>query len=56
MYLVRDGGTAGVVGWIWFGGSLLMAGIGVVLLARGLAGIAPRQPERPDQADQLPPR
>ena len=36
MYLVRDGGTAGAVGWIWCGGSLLMAAIGAALLVRGL--------------------
>lgn len=36
MYLVRDAGAAGAVGWIWFGGSLLMAAIGVGLLLRGI--------------------
>ncbi|GGK11200.1 hypothetical protein [Luteimonas terricola] len=37
MYLVRDAGSAGAIGWIWFGGSLLLGGIGVALLLRGLA-------------------
>ena len=43
LYLVRDAGTAGPVGWIWLGGSVLLAGIGLALLARGLlrAGRAP---------------
>ncbi|MGY1459530.1 MULTISPECIES: hypothetical protein [unclassified Luteimonas] len=34
LYLVRDGGTAGPVGWIWLGGSVLLACIGLVLLVR----------------------
>ncbi|MGY0650534.1 hypothetical protein ACW7GZ_01490 [Luteimonas sp. A537] len=53
MYLVRDGGAAGAVGWIWFGGSLLMAVIGFVLLARGLPVVARPQPGR---TDRPPPR
>ncbi|MEN1956357.1 hypothetical protein [Luteimonas changyuni] len=47
MYLVRDGGAADAVGWIWLAGSLLMAGIGIVLLARGLPGAARRRPDPP---------
>jgi hypothetical protein len=35
LYLVRDAGGAGPVGWIWLGGSLLMAAAGIVLLLRG---------------------
>ncbi|MBB1472640.1 hypothetical protein H5368_06325 [Luteimonas sp. MC1782] len=37
LYLVRDGGTAGAVGWAWLAGSLLLAGIGLGLACRGLA-------------------
>lgn len=36
LYLVRDAGTAGAVGWIWLWGSVLLAGIGLALLVRGL--------------------
>lgn len=36
LYLVRDGGAAGAIGWIWLAGSLLMAGAGAALLLRGL--------------------
>lgn len=43
MYLVRDAGSAGAIGWIWFGGSLLLGGIGVVLLLRGLAAARRRR-------------
>ena len=35
MYLVRDAGSAGAIGWIWLGGSLLMAAAGAALLLRG---------------------
>jgi hypothetical protein len=35
LYLVRDAGSAGTVGWIWLGGSLLMAVTGLALLLRG---------------------
>ena len=37
LYLVRDAGAAGAVGWIWLGGSVLMAVGGLALLGRGLA-------------------
>lgn len=37
LYLVRDAGGAGPVGWIWLGGSLVLASLGVALLVRGLA-------------------
>ena len=45
MYLVRDAAAAGAVGWIWLGGSLLMAVVGAVLLLRGLSarGRPPRR-------------
>ena len=36
LYLVRDAGAAGPVGWIWLWGSVLLAAIGLVLLVRGL--------------------
>ena len=36
LYLVRDAGGAGAVGWVWLGGSLLMAAAGLALLLRGL--------------------
>ena len=44
LYLVRDAGAAGAVGWIWFGGSWLLGAAGLVLLVRGwkAAGRAPR--------------
>jgi hypothetical protein len=35
LHLVRDGDTGNPAGWIWLGGSLLLAVIGVVLLVRG---------------------
>lgn len=35
LYLVRDGGTAGPVGWLWLGGSIVLTCLGLVLLARG---------------------
>ncbi|MBJ7574820.1 hypothetical protein [Luteimonas sp. MC1828] len=50
LYLVRDGGDAGAVGWAWLGGSLLLACLGVGIVLRGL-----RRP-RPDARPQLPPR
>ncbi len=34
LHLVRDGDTGNPAGWIWLGGSLLLAVIGVVLLVR----------------------
>ena len=34
LYLVRDGGTAGAVGWIWLGGSVMLACAGLALLVR----------------------
>ena len=34
LYLVRDGDTAGPTGWIWFGGALLLAAVGIALLVR----------------------
>ncbi len=37
LYLVRDAGEAGAIGWIWLGGSLLLAATGGALLLRGLA-------------------
>lgn len=37
LYLVRDAGSIGAVGWIWLWGSVLLGGIGLVLLVRGLA-------------------
>ena len=43
LYLVRDAGAAGAVGWIWFGGSVLLGVAGLVLLLRGL------RPGRPDR-------
>ena len=36
LYLVRDAAAAGAVGWIWLWGSMLLAGIGLALLVRGL--------------------
>ncbi len=36
LVLVREGATTDPVGWAWLGGSLLMAGIGIALLAHGL--------------------
>lgn len=36
LYLVREAATYDPVAWTWLGGSLLMAGIGIALLARGL--------------------
>lgn len=36
LYLVRDAGGAGAVGWAWLGGSLLLGAIGAALLLRGL--------------------
>ncbi|MBJ6983663.1 hypothetical protein [Luteimonas sp. MC1750] len=36
LYLVRDAGSAGAVGWIWFGGALLLGATGLALLMRGL--------------------
>ena len=35
LYLVRDGSTADPVGWIWLGGSTLLACGGLALLWRG---------------------
>lgn len=35
LYLVRDGDATGPIGWIWLGGSLLLAVAGAVLLLRG---------------------
>lgn len=46
LYLVRDAGAAGAVGWIWFGGSVLLGVAGLVLLLRGL------RPDRPDRPDR----
>ena len=44
LYLVRDAGSAGTVGWIWLGGSLLLAAAGAGLVLRGLlAGSARRR-------------
>jgi len=37
LYLVRDAGSAGVVGWVWLGGSLLLGATGLALLLRGLS-------------------
>ena len=37
LYLVRDAGSAGAVGWIWLGASLLLGAVGAVLLLRRLA-------------------
>lgn len=34
LYLVRDAGTGGAVGWFWLGGSLLLGAIGAALLVR----------------------
>lgn len=52
MYLVRDSGATGPLGWIWLGGSLLMVAAGTALLLRGLlrrssgaAGITPAAPD-----------
>lgn len=36
LYLVRDAGSAGAVGWIWFVGALLLGATGLALLVRGL--------------------
>jgi len=36
LYLVRDAGAAGAVGWAWLGGSLLLAAFGAALLVRSL--------------------
>ncbi len=44
LYLVRDAGAAGAVGWIWFVGSMLMGVAGLVLLLRGV------RRGRPDRA------
>ena len=42
MYLVRDGDTSDPAGWIWLGGSLLLALVGIALLLRGRgASMAP---------------
>ena len=41
LYLVRDAGAAGAVGWIWFGGSALLGAAGLVLLLRGLRRVRP---------------
>lgn len=35
LYLVRDAGAAGAVGWLWLAGSLLFAVLGAGLLIRG---------------------
>jgi len=43
LILVRDGDTAGVVGWAWLGGSLLLALLGGVLVARSLLRGDPRR-------------
>jgi len=37
LYLVRDAGAAGPLGWIWLGGAVLLAATGAALLLRGLA-------------------
>lgn len=34
LYLVRDAGDAGAIGWIWLGGAALFGAIGAFLLAR----------------------
>ena len=34
MYLVRDSGSAGAIGWVWLGGSILFGVTGLFLLAR----------------------
>lgn len=36
LYLVRDAGGAGAVGWIWLGGALLLGVTGLAVLVRGL--------------------
>ena len=36
LYLVRDAGAAGAVGWAWLVGSLLLAALGAGLLLRSL--------------------
>ena len=36
LYLVRDAGAAGAIGWIWLAGSVLMAAAGAGLLLRSL--------------------
>src|SRR5690606_5040816 len=46
LILVRDGDTAGVVGWAWLGGSLLLALLGGVLVARSLLRGDPRRSGR----------
>ena len=48
LYLVRDAGSTGAVGWIWLWGSVLLAGIGLVLLVRGLAHARRTRHERAD--------
>lgn len=53
MYLVRDGGAAGAVGWIWLGGSLLMAATGAGLLLRSLLrGVASHHARDTAQQDR----
>lgn len=54
LYLVRDAGAADAVGWIWLAGSVCMAAVGLVLLARGLlrAGAAPDPPAAGDRGDR----
>ena len=36
LFLVRDAGSAGAIGWIWLWGSVLLAAVGLGLLLRGL--------------------
>lgn len=54
LYLVRDAGAAGAVGWVWLAGSVPMAAVGLVLLARGLlrGAAAARRPGAGDPDDQ----
>lgn len=58
LYLVRDGGDAGAVGWAWLAGSLLLAclGLGLAWRSRVQARMHAAPPARPGSPERRPPQ